>query len=514
MKVTKAAGYTLSLSPETQQKTIGETAQVALGVTASGYESYAAADLSFQYDAAALQFDQAASVLPEKAEVTDQNGTLRILIHGADKALSAPFQLAFQVKKAGESQVKLTAAKMDVSDQADLRDAPDAAIAQNTATICASNYTVTLSEDFTGENTVAPGATYTFTAKDTHYDYTFTGSTMGGEAVTVTDNGDGTFKIENVSGNLVITASKTAKTYQVTVDGSGKDDVTAAGTATYLTDYTFSVAQDDKYTYDVSATAGGAACGLTLAEGKYTIAGANVTGDIVITVTKEEKPVTTTQITFEGEGSADVKGGTTQSADNGRDFQFELDKKDGYTYTVKLDGEALSAGADGKYTIPGSKLTGTALTVTVEKTASITVDVSQYVKLQDAKVMYLVTVSGTPEQGKTFAYNGTAMFYSEKYSAYAYLVISDKTLPQMQEAAPALVSQAAAASETVTYDFDVNGTGAVDVNDAQLVYNMYNAKYGSFDSVSMLHFLRADLNGSKNLTVEDSAAIVNHILGK
>ena len=64
-----------------------------------------------------------------------------------------------------------------------------------------------------------PGADYTFTAKDPHYDYTFDAK-MGEDAVTPTDNGDGTFTIKNVTGNLNIkAASKTPKTYTVTVEG-------------------------------------------------------------------------------------------------------------------------------------------------------------------------------------------------------------------------------------------------------------------------------------------------------
>ena len=126
--------------------------------------------------------------------------------------------------------------------------------------------------------------------------------------------------MKNVTGNLVIQDTKTPKTYDVTVEGNGAADAKADAKATYLTDYTFTVTQDGKYTYEVTATVDGSDYALTLVDGKYTIAGASVTGNIVITVTKTAKPVTTTEITFEGEGSADVVGGTTQTATNGQDF--------------------------------------------------------------------------------------------------------------------------------------------------------------------------------------------------
>ena len=233
------------------------------------------------------------------------------------------------------------------------------------------DYSVTLPEGFTGAATVGHGEDYTFTAQqDPHYDYSFTGSTMGGSDVTVIDNGDGSFKVSKVTGNLVIVSNRTAKTYTVTVTGTGAADATAAATAAYATDYTFTLNKDANYDYTVAVTIGGQSCTPTLAaDGKtYTIPGTSITGNIVIHVTKTQKAPATTAISFTGTGSGDVAGGTTQTAENGTDFTFTVDEKEGYTYTVKLGNETLTK-TNGQYTIPGAKLTGTALTVTVEKTA-------------------------------------------------------------------------------------------------------------------------------------------------
>ena len=244
----------------------------------------------------------------------------------------------------------------------------------------------------------------------------------------------------------------------------------------------------------------------------YLVSGAEITGDIVINAEKTPKAPKTTSISFTGSGSADVKGGTTQTATNGQDFQFELNAEAGFDYTVKLGDEELTA-ADGKYTIPAAKLTGEALTVTVEKTAQQTleINVSEYVKL-DGTTMWLVTASGTVSDGKILAYDGTPMFWSEKYNAYAYLVISDKPLADVKAEAETKVAEAAADKTGVTYDFDVNETTMVDVNDAQLVYNMYNAKYASFDEVAMARFLKADCNGDKVLNVLDANAVIAEIM--
>ena len=85
----------------------------------------------------------------------------------------------------------------------------------------------------------------------------------------------------------------------------------------------------------------------------------------------------------------------------------------------------------------------------------------------------------------------------------------------MKTAAEAAITAAAedASATSIAYDCDVNQTTVVDINDAQLTYDMYTGSYEDFTSVTMDKFLEADLNGSKTVTVEDASAIVNSILG-
>ena len=91
--------------------------------------------------------------------------------------------------------------------------------------------------------------------------------------------------------------------------------------------------------------------------------------------------------------------------------------------------------------------------------------------------------------------------------------ISTDTMANVKSATEAALAEITATSDTVSYNFDVNGTKAVDVNDAQLVYNMYNAMYDGFETVPMRKFLEADVNGDKTVSTLDSAAIADHILG-
>lgn len=489
---------------------VGQTANVTCTVTSETASTYNAYQLTVTYDSDKLTY---ADINTDATVLDDKAGNLTIIGFGADRTCGTDnLVLTFTAKAAGTANVTLTSAKIDASGNASGADAPAANIAGG-LTVIKVNYSVTLGEDFTGETTVEPGKDYTFTAKDKHYDYTISAK-MGSSTADVIDNGDGSYTIKNVSGNLTITAAKTPKSYTVTVEGTGKADVNAANTATYLTAYTFTLTKDEAYTYEVTVTVDGTAYTPTLnADGKtYTIAGADVTGNVVITVNKELKPVTTTEITFTGTGSADVVGGTTQTAENGKDFTFKLNADADYDYTVKLGTETLTPDTSGKYTIPSAKLTGTALTVTVEKTAKQTAEVNvyEYIKL-DGKAIYLVTASGTVADGKVMAYDGSAMFWSEKYKAYAYLVISNTELTKAEAAKK--VTQASATKTSIAYDGDVNMTGTIDVNDAQLVWNMYNAKYADFSTVSMRKFLEADLNGDRKLTVLDAAAVITKMLG-
>ena len=88
------------------------------------------------------------------------------------------------------------------------------------------------------------------------------------------------------------------------------------------------------------------------------------------------------------------------------------------------------------------------------------------------------------------------------------LRITAKAATQEEAAAKVAIS-AADNVVTITLGFDVNMTGKVDVNDAQLVYDMYNGTYSDFTKVSVEKFLRADVNATKVVDHTDAVAIVN-----
>mgnify|MGYP002529831423 CR=1 FL=1 len=501
-------GYSVAASGDAGIN-VGEEATVALNVTHKEGNAYNAYYFEVSYNKDVLTYKSAGV---QDVVVDETTGTLKIAGYGANKdSGTAAATLTFTGKAVGAGKVTITKANVDAKANANAQDAPAANIDETTAaaTITVGGYSVTLPEGFTGAASAEAGKDYTFTGGDDHGCYDVT-ATMGGETTTVTNNGDGSFTIKNVTGEIVVTA--TPKTYAVTVTGTGAGDVSEnAATATYKTDYTFKLTKADGYNYTVTVTAGGNTVTATATtEGVYTISGADIKGELIITVEKTAIVIPTTTITITGD-TDDVQGGLILTAKNGEDTTFKINKKDGYTYTVKAGDTELTVGADGTVTIPGSLLTGAPLTVTVTKTAvnPYSVEVYEYVKLDGQSIWLVVAKSDS-----VLAYGADTMFTSEKYGGYCWLVISAENADTVKTEAIAAVKAGSGTAAAVVYTGDVNATGKVDVNDAQLVYNIYNTEYASFDALSRAKFLAADVNGDHTVTVLDAAAVVNTVLGK
>lgn len=502
-------GYSVAASGDAGIN-VGEDAPVALNVTHKDGNAYNAYYFEVSYDKDVLTYKSA----DVKDVVVDEAaGTLKIAGYGANKdSGTAAVTLTFTGKAVGAGKVTITKANVDAKANANAQDAPAANIDETTAaaTITVGGYSVTLPEGFSGAASAAAGADYTFKATGDDYGCYDVTATMGGETTTVTNNGDGSFTIKNVTGEIVVKA--TPRSYAVTVTGTGAGDVSEnAATATYKTDYTFKLTKADGYNYTVTVTAGGNTVTATATtEGVYTISGADIKGELIITVEKTAIVIPTTTITITGD-TDDVQGGLILTAKNGEDTTFKINKKDGYTYTVKAGDTELTVGADGTVTIPGSLLTGAPLTVTVTKTAvnPYSVEVYEYVKLDGQSIWLVVAKSES-----VLAYGADTMFTSEKYGGYCWLVISAENADTVKTEAIAAVKAGSGTAAAVVYTGDVNATGKVDVNDAQLVYNIYNTEYASFDALSRAKFLAADVNGDHTVTVLDAAAVVNTVLGK
>lgn len=507
---------------------VGETALVGLYLgqnsTSREYNTYF---FQIDYDAEKLIF-ASATIGSKVPDVIDHSVPGRLTIGGYGEPRSdSSIMLNFTVKAAGEATVKLVKAQMDVRANA-AKDAQTASVPagqSNTVTILCGGFPVVLPDCATGDAYVTANGDYTFTA-DPGYDYGFSAA-VDGKTVAIINNGDGSYTIENVTGKLVISANSTptVKTYEVTVEGDGYGDVSASTPATHGQNYTFTVTQAANYDYAVAVTVNGqpVTCAVSSSGSvyTYTISAASVTGPVVITV-KKTLPSGTTMITFNGNGTSDEwQKGVSRVISNGSDFDFYTDQHDGFDYSISAAGQSgiipvSETGKTGeigvKYTIPGQYITGGIITITITKAQHFdwNVIVSPYVDT-DGSTIWLITASPDPkpEETKSLYYGGKPMLWSEKYKSYAWLLLSSKSQDTVKADAEAAITIKENAVTSIEYGGDVNGTGRIDINDAQYIYDLYNAKHSALD---MEKFLRCDVNGNREVSVDDVQAVVSLLL--
>lgn len=505
---------------------VGETALVGLYLgqnsTSREYNTYF---FQIDYDAEKLIFSSA-TIGSKVPDVIDHSVPGRLTIGGYGEPRSdSSIMLNFTVKAAGEATVKLVKAQMDVRANA-AKDAQTASVPagqSNTVTILCGGFPVVLPDCATGAAYVTENGDYTFTA-DPSYNYDFS-ATVNNEKVDIINNCDGSYTIKNVTGELVISANSapTIKTYAVTVEGDGSGDVSPLTPATHGQNYTFTVTQAANYDYAVAVTVNGQPVTCTVSSSgsnayTYTIPAKSVTGPVVITVKKAPQSGTT-QIVLTGSGAADVWGDVTSyTVKSGEAFTFGISHQEGFDYTVTvMAGEktlTLQRNENtSTYTIPGEYIKGGIIMVSITKTAQLamTVNAAEYVKLINGNAVWLITA--VPETKlpatKSLYYGDTAMFWSEKYEAYAWLLVDKGTAAGIAATAKSVISVKGNSTVSVSYGGDVNGTGRIDINDAQYVYDLYNAKHSALD---MEKFLRCDVNGNREVSVDDVQAVVSLLL--
>ena len=515
VKSSEAKGYTVSMGAD-KQVASGQIVEIPVTIgNNDGKNAYNAYDMTFSFDPTILTLNMEATSI-EGYRVIPGSGTVRIVRYGKAAELGDALTLNFTAAGQGQSAVKVTAAYVDTNTNAIELDAPAAIVLNGTTTITVNGYTVTLPDDFTRTDAtgsvIEAGGNLIFVPKDPNYDYTVTVTVGGGETTTVSPDENGIYTVANVNGNVEVTSTKTPKTFTVTQG----NDTTGAATATYQTDYTFKLTPVDGYVYKMAVTIGGKAyTGFTAQVNDdgtttYTIPGADITGEIVINSNKQVKLPETYKVTFAGTGAGDATGESTVQEKANYTFTVAKQKNFEYTITATMGGKdvTITEGADNTYTI--ANVTGD-LVITIEKKSTLTMEVavSEYVQM-DNKTVFLVTVTGTPEEGKAFAYGDNVMYKTTAYgeNVYSWLVIVDKNEVFTVATAEANINQASATAEEVKQSYDVNETGVVDINDAQLTYDIYSGKYTDFEKVSVRKFLRADVNLDKAVNSTDAVAVV------
>lgn len=534
------AGYNVTMG---EDKTVdaGENIQIPVTVGYSAAENetapttYKSYELTFQYDTDMLTLVTGSSEdEAQEFTVVDESGTVTLRRYGNEKNVGeAAVTLEFTAKKTGESDVKLTSAKVGTSADAKDQNIPDATIIDNLTKITVTGYDVTLDEAFTGAGVADPEKDYTFEAKDKNYVYTVDvtvtkpdGTTDTFEVTDEDEDGVLTIPKDKITGSIEIKVDEektVGKTFDVTIEGDAAA-VTGADKARYMTDYVLSAAEGVDLTgYTIKYKIGETEKDMPA---NYTIPGNEITGPITITVTAPgtdpedpDRPANSWKITFAGNGKDDVQA-NSYYVTKGEAFTFSIEKTEGYTYIVTYPKNAteigeLTADENGNYSFtPDADVT-----VTVMKWH---VEVNQYVAL-NGKTVFQVSVSEAENVG--MKYDGNTMFVKSvnalggdgKYNGeaadkYVYLVeLAEGTLT-VEDAARKLSIVENVNCEIVALDYNVNESSNLDINDAQLVYDMYNNVYESIATVGMKKFLRADIGGDRIVNVQDAIAVVTAIL--
>ncbi len=530
---TETSPYTVDLYMTEGDHYVTEESTVRIGVHIDGAQKspYNAYYFTLSYDQSALEFTGDVKFSSSKTGTSDtdkyqtiasaSNGVLTLAGFG-DARNDLYIMPSFKVLRAGATRVTLQKAFVEQRDNKYNAAAP-APIKEDTrsVTIYGGGCTVTLPDECTGPAYAAVGGSYTFSAP-AGYDYTFTAKDEHGNALTVTKNSDGTYTVEKVTEAFTVECTGTTpQTYKVSVSGSGAGDVTLSDdTSTHGTNYTFTLNKSSTYNYAVSVTVGGRLVTPKVENNTYTIPGADIIGDIVITVTKAAG-AQTTQISFVGDGADETGNSGVYTVPNGEDYSFTLKGDGSYDYTVSIqnsDGTAIDPTVSGStYTIPGEKINGGIITVTILRVLPPAVDVKATEFLKNAKGGAVLLITANPREALSAAqglyYNKQPMPWSQEYGAYVWLVRSSGSTADAVAAAQNRITVGTAAHTTVLHTGDANGSGSTEINDAQLIYEWYMGTDTPdiSDLARILRLLNADVNCDGLLDAIDARAVVFRI---
>lgn len=551
VNVTNASGgspsddYTVSLTNASSDLVaVGGTVNLNLNVN----KAFNSAKIVLDYDTDYLTFnenggsvaggqtmgdgDQAVSITNDA-----ENGTITIIDYGTAFTSGTAYTLSFTAKAATtETEVSFTSAGLSTAAQANDSNLIDATT--KTPVYVPIGYTVTVNDVDAG--TVAVNGSYTLDlSSEYNSNYTYT---VNNNVGTLTDKGNGVWEITNIDDNLTLTWNKTAIEYDVTWHDSENlvADTEKVNKATCEEDIVFNMPANVPKDGTKDGTNYVATVVRTNADNTTTtitpaistvdnkqvvkISKEEITGNIAITVKSQTVPAD--QVTLTIKDSSEVKYNgeyvTTVTVAKNSTVELTLVKETGYDYTVTVGGQTVSVGTEGTFSV---SVENTDVEVVVTKTlATSGVQADLYLALDadatQGNDLYLVYIETAEITDKTYQYNGQNFFYSTKtdaigYNAYCLLVeavSADAAIAAVKaENALSLVGTTAT---KIVYTGDVNMTGKVDINDAQLVWNMYNVSSNiisfSTDAKTMEKYLRADVNGNRVLNVaEDAVAVVS-----
>ncbi len=246
-----------------------------------------------------------------------------------------------------------------------------------------------------GETTVADGADYTFSLKFDNYYGAGNGFAVKANGTALTAGEDGTYTVKNVTADLTITVEGVARLYKVSLPHGWSRQFTMSACDGYADpstdpriakggDYKFKVTPNEGFAvrdnnYEVSFSGAGTVS-VEVKDGYAVVTLTDIfsNGDVRIQGVKEIITVTLPN----GEGfTAAAAEGTKTPVLKGDSYSFTVTVAEGYKKTddfaVKANGEALTAGESGSYTVENVTadltITVEGVTEAVQKTAGLSV---------------------------------------------------------------------------------------------------------------------------------------------
>ena len=420
-----------------------------------------------------------------------------------------------------------------------------------------------------GSTLVENGADFTFKAVNPNYEYTLSITTNGEtKQVKMTT---GSYTIQNVTDNVEVTVAengKVGKTYTIkyVVEDNTTDEAEKKATVADLVEYTGTTVQypaNYNFTVKFPGTSFKTLVSFTPDKNtsqserqengdcKYTLLGDTLTGDanneITVTV-KKVKNDALKNIIVEGNGADAFDATNEKNFYAGENYTYKLNLSEQYyDYTIgvwyfkplgndRYDIKFLTPkqNDDGSYTIVD--MPAYDVTIRITKTPKAVdpnaVDVSKYLELND-KTVYIVTVYGNTTitsggvitQQNGYTYDGALMYNTFYYkdvngnAGHSYLIIvnQNETLDKETVVAKLAFKENLNSDEIKSINMsgavagsmnsDVNGSGKTDVNDLQLIYDLYNGVYDSFNQASMKKFLLADRTKDRQLDSQDAVQL-------
>lgn len=497
------------------------------------------------------------------------------LYHYGEAELNGVLNLSFKGTAIADGYVKLISVKVGDSDTALVENAANAEIVDNVTQVAVKGYTVDLPDVFNGSNVADPTQDYTFWFKDSYtalHDYTFTVKVNGQDvAYTGTGTKDDPYTIakEAITGNIEIKiTSKTGKYFDVTITGDKANRMnpvegftTGENAAQYGKDYQVKLTPEEGKEYNVQFKIGEETKTYQPDNLIYTIPGTDITGDIVIIV-NEKASSDTHNVEFIGRGAGDKAENTATEVADGEDYTFVVNQTKGFAYTVTAtmgnDNATVTLVSPTEATVDETAETvaytykienvTADLIIKIDKTDREVKVISDYVNVGEGASAFLVKVTETLFENEVLTYAADMMYVkttasnekpNEGKQEWQYLVVV--TAPETTEGEEGTAQLATLTDEqaaeyiaiaTLTTDgegnmqtiksfvpsFDVNGSGIVDINDAQLVYDMYKAEHKDNVTDHMSKFLRANVVDQEGQAIKidtaDAAAVVNAIIAQ